>query len=531
MPGPQDTPARTRPRTADRRARRFARGAALMRWRLPSLEGRSVSTAFEDTSGTRLGRAIGPAAAAHPGKSGVYPLLDAHDAFAARILLARAAERSLDIQYYIWNADLTGNLLFEAIHEAADRGVRVRLLLDDNNTWGLDATLAALDSHPCIEVRLFNPILQRRHRLIGYLCDPRRVNRRMHNKSFTADNQATIIGGRNIGDEYFGAHDGALFADLDVLAVGPVAREVSDDFDRYWASASAYPADHILDPARPEDLEGVANRASLIERDPRARVFVDAVHQSDFVTRLLANDLELSWAPVRMLSDDPAKALGRASRRSLLAAKLERILDQPRRELSLVSGYFVPTRTGVRLFTEMARRGVRITILTNALEATDVGIVHAGYVRRREALLRAGIALYETRRQARGPVSDKRAAAHRGSRTMLRKSASTLHAKTFSIDRERVFIGSFNFDPRSVHFNTEIGFVICDPALADRIQRAFEDEIPHSAYQVRLSPKGRLYWLERNGDEVIRHDSEPRTGLLRRSLIRLASWLPIERLL
>jgi putative cardiolipin synthase len=502
-----------------------------MRWRLPSLEGRSVSTAFDDTSDTRLGRAICPMAAAHPGKSGVYPLLDAHDAFAARILLARAADRSLDIQYYIWNADLTGNLMFEAIHAAADRGVRVRLLLDDNNTWGLDATLAALDSHPNIEVRLFNPILQRRHRLLGYLSDPRRLNRRMHNKSFTVDNQATIIGGRNIGDEYFGAHDGALFSDLDVLAVGPVVKEVSDDFDRYWASASAYPASCILDPAQHDGLDDIASRASLIERDPRARVYVDAVQQSEFVTRLLENRLELSWAPVRMVSDDPAKALGRASRRSLLAAKLQQILEQPMRELSLVSGYFVPTRTGVRLFTEMARRGVRITILTNALEATDVGIVHAGYVRRRKALLRAGITLYETRRQARGPVSDKRAAGHRGSKAMVRKSASTLHAKTFSIDRERVFIGSFNFDPRSVNINTEIGFIISDPALADRIQRAFEDEIPHSAYHVCLSPQGRLYWLERNGDQLVRHRIEPRTSLLRRSLIRFASWLPIEGLL
>jgi putative cardiolipin synthase len=502
-----------------------------MRWRLPSLEGRSVSTAFRDTSDTRLGRAIAPMAAAHPGKSGVYPLIDAHDAFAARILLARAADRSLDIQYYIWNNDLTGNLMFEAIRAAADRGVRVRLLLDDNNTWGLDPILAALDSHPNIEVRLFNPVLQRRHRLLGYLSDPRRLNRRMHNKSFTADNQATIIGGRNIGDEYFGAHDGALFADLDVLAVGPVVQEVSDDFDRYWASASAYPADLILDSAPSSGLDGIAGRASLIASEPRAQVFIEAIQHSDFVTRLLANELELSWAPVRMVSDDPAKALGRASRRSLLAAKLQQILEQPRRELSLVSGYFVPTRTGVHLFSEMARRGVKITILTNALEATDVGITHAGYVRRRKALLRAGITLYETKRQARGPVSEKRTVANRGSRAMARKSISTLHAKTFSIDRERVFIGSFNFDPRSVNINTEIGFVISDPGLADRIQRAFEDEVPHSAYQVCLAPDGRLYWLERNGDEVIRHDTEPHTSLLRRCLIRFASWLPIEGLL
>jgi putative cardiolipin synthase len=502
-----------------------------MRWRLPSLDGRTVSTACEDTSDTRLGHAIGPLTAAHPGESGVHPLLDAHDAFAARILLARAADRSLDIQYYIWNADRSGSLLFEALHAAADRGVRVRLLLDDNNTWGLDTILAALDSHPNIEVRLFNPILQRRHRLLGYLLHPRRLNRRMHNKSFTADNQATIIGGRNIGDEYFGAHDGELFADLDVLAVGPVVREVSDDFDRYWASASAYPADRILAPICGDELAALAEHASVIESDPQARAYVEAVEQSPFVTRLLESDLDLSWSTVRMVSDDPAKGLGRISRRKLLMAKLQQILDQPQREVSLVSGYFVPTRIGVRLFTEMARRGIKVTILTNALEATDVGIVHAGYVRRRKPLLRAGVALYETRRQTRGPVSDRRAAGHLGSKAMMHKSGSTLHAKTFSVDRERVFIGSFNFDPRSIHINTEMGFVIHDPVLADRIQRAFEDSVPDSAYQVCLSQSGRLYWIERDGQRIVRHSVEPRTSLLRRSLVWFASWLPIEWLL
>ena len=210
---------------------------------MPSLADRSVSAALRDTSDTRLGRGIEPLVALHPSEAGIYGLADARDAFAVRMLLAQTAEKSLDLQYYIWRGDLTGTLLFDALRAAGDRGVRVRLLLDDNGTPGLDARLAALDAHPNIEVRLFNPFVIRSPRAIGYLTDFFRLNRRMHNKSFTADNQATVIGGRNVGDEYFDAvGEGALdFADLDVLAVGPVVRDVSSDFDRYWASESAYP--------------------------------------------------------------------------------------------------------------------------------------------------------------------------------------------------------------------------------------------------------------------------------------------------
>ena len=206
---------------------------------LPPLDGRTISTRLQNTAESRLGRSIAPLAEAHPGLTGVVPLLSGRDAFAARVRLADVAERSLDVQYYIWHADLSGTLLLDALRRAADRGVRVRLLLDDNNTGDLDETLAALDAQPNIEVRLFNPFAVRQWRPLGYLFDFARLNRRMHNKSFTADNQATVIGGRNVGDEYFAAGQDVLFVDLDVLAVGPIVDEVSRDFDRYWASGSS----------------------------------------------------------------------------------------------------------------------------------------------------------------------------------------------------------------------------------------------------------------------------------------------------
>jgi len=491
---------------------------------LPSLADRSPSTALADTHDTRLGRAIAPRAAAHPGKSGVYPLLDSRNAFAARVLLARAAERSLDVQYYIWRPDLSGTLLFEALHEAAERGVRVRLLLDDNNTAGLDETLAALTGHPNIEVRLFNPFVTRQARWLGYLTDFPRLNRRMHNKSFTVDNQATIIGGRNVGDAYFGATEGVVFVDLDVMAVGPVVQAVSHDFDRYWSSASAYPVDRLLPPAAPARISALASQASLIEREPAARSYMDALRESPFVRELLEGRLRFEWASTHMVSDDPAKGLGRVDGETMLPHQLERIIGEPRTHVDLVSAYFVPTKTGTEALTALARDGVEIRILTNALEATDIAIVHAGYAKWRKALLQAGIRLYELKRLS--PRLERHADSGR-----FGSSGASLHAKTFSVDHARVFIGSFNFDPRSARLNTELGFIIESPTLAKDIEDAFNDHIPQEAYEVHLSDTGDLYWIERHDDRLLRHDTEPGASLWKRAVVWFASLLPIEWLL
>lgn len=491
---------------------------------LPSLENRTSSGALSDTGGTRLGRAISPLVSAHPGKSGIYPLRDARDAFAARAFLAETADRCLDVQYYIWRKDNTGTLLFEALHKAADRGVRVRLLMDDNNTSGLDTTLAALDSHPNIEVRLFNPFVIRKPRALGYLTDFPRLNRRMHNKSFTADNQATIIGGRNVGDEYFGATDGVLFADLDVVAIGPVVNETSDSFDRYWASGSSYPVDRLLPPATSAPLAELAAEALRIEGSPEAAAYASSLRESTFVRDLFQGSLELEWAVARMVSDDPAKGLGLAAPEALLSEKLKQALGEPVTQLRLVSPYFVPTAVGVDWLVGLTKRGVQIQILTNSLEATDVAFVHAGYAKRRKALLKAAITLYELRRATTSPGQKERAGS-------MGSSGSSLHAKTFSVDHARVFIGSFNFDPRSAKLNTEMGFVLESPAIAGQMDAVFRDRVPSDAYEVRLSASGQLYWVERRGEGPLRHDTEPGTSVWQRAWIRFLAVLPIEWLL
>ncbi|MGH7825995.1 MAG: phospholipase D family protein [Candidatus Binatia bacterium] len=497
---------------------------------LPSLENRTTSTSLFDTGTTKLGKAISPLVNAHPEKSGIYSLPDARDAFAARALLARAAERTLDVQYYIWHGDMSGTLLFERLRGAADRGVRVRLLLDDHGTSGIDTTLAALDSHPNIEVRLFNPFVIRKPRAIGYLTDFFRLNRRMHNKSFTADNQVTIVGGRNVGDEYFGATDGLLYVDLDVMAVGPVVTDVSEDFDRYWASESSYPVDRLLPPVNPAQIAELASAALLIEHDPAAVAYMKALRNSFFVRELVRGSLALEWVPTRMVSDDPAKGLGLAAPDALFPQKLKKIIGEPAAEVDLVAPYFVPGAAGVDSFVALTKRGVKIRVLTNSLEATTtMGAVHAGYAKRRKPLLEAGITLYEMRRLS-PVIAAQRSGGLMGSSSSS-SSSSSLHAKTFSVDRSRVFIGSYNFDPRSRELNTELGFVIDSPSLAQQIEAAFNSRVSANAYEVRLSDDGQLYWIERQEGELVRHDTEPGTSFWQRAGVSFMSVLPIEWLL
>ncbi len=492
----------------------------------PMPTNRSISTALslDEARPTALGQAITPLTDTHGGNSGIYPLGDPHDAFATRMLLARAAQRTLDIQYYIWHGDTTGTLLLEALHAAADRGVRVRLLLDDNGTNGLDTELAALNTHPNIEVRLFNPFKFRQFKPLGYLTDFARANRRMHNKSFTADSLATIIGGRNIGDEYFGAADNMLFSDLDVLAIGPVAQEVSNDFDLYWEAKSSWPVDSVLPRVDPAQLDALKGTALATERSPEATTYMKALAASPVIQKLFANELPMEWAPAKMVSDDPAKGQREVNGKQLLIHQLEDIIGKPARHVELVSSYFVPGANGVESFTKLVQQGVRVRILTNSLDATDVTAVHAGYAKRRKDLLAAGVELYESRRQD-GEKQRNESAGPFGS------SGSSLHAKTFAVDRQHFFVGSYNFDPRSAHLNTELGFLIESPVLAQRIEAAFNGAIPKNSYEVRLSDTGELYWLEQREGHTIRHDREPETGFWKQAFVRFLALLPIEWLL
>ena len=416
--------------------------------------------------------------------------------------------------------------MFEALWQAAERGVRVRLLLDDHNTKGLDPTLAALDAHPNLEVRLYNPVLQRDARALNFLTDFARVNRRMHNKSFTADNQVTVVGGRNIGDEYFGAGSGVVFADLDVLAVGPSVREVSNEFDLYWNSPSAYPAAGFVGTPGPDaaavlEAQFAANRA-----DPDSAAYIEAVRVTPLVRDILDRRLPFEWTTARLFHDDPAKTLDTAMRTDvLLFPQLVQSIGRPQTSFDLISPYFVPGADGTASLAALARSGVKVRILTNSLAASDEKSVHSGYAKRREELLRAGVQLFELKPTAGKEARD---AGH----DVGKSSAAGLHAKTFAVDRSRIFVGSFNFDQRSALLNTEMGLVIDSPTLAQRLATAFDAAVPKVAYEVRLAPRGGgLVWIEQTAAGENRHDTEPDTTWSMRIGVEMLSLLPIEWLL
>ena len=494
---------------------------------LPPLEGRTPSTAMLDTVGTTVGHAVADAAAAHPGTSGVHAIPNPLDAFAARMLLARAAERSIDAQYYIWRGDQVGNLLLEALWQAADRGVRVRLLLDDVGTLDLDSTVAMLGAHPNIEVRIYNPFAQRTGRALGFLTDFERLNRRMHNKSFTVDNQATVVGGRNIGNEYFAADSGVVFADLDVIAVGPVVREVSSQFDLYWNSGSAYPATALLGSPPPQSREGLGAKFAATREDPACAPYLEAVRSTPIVRELIDRTLALEWTTVRLLYDDPQKTLDTTGRSDvLMLPQLLQSMGPARAELDLVSPYLVPGEQGTAALVATAARGVKVRVLSNSLSSNDASVVHAGYAKRRVDLLRAGIDIYELKATRPRKLHEDE---HEG---MGSTGAAALHAKTLAVDGQRVFVGSMNMDPRSARLNTELGMVIDSPALARRLAGAFDSLVPQVAYRVRLMPDGRsLEWIERTASGEIRYDSEPNTRWLTRVGVGFMSILPIDSLL
>lgn len=504
---------------------------------LPPLDGRSISSATPTsaTQGTVLGhklQRLRQQAQPQAEDSGIFPLTGPSEAFAARVLLAQTAEKTLDVQYYIWRADTSGLMLLHALWQAAERGVRVRLLLDDGGSAGLDSILHALNQHPHIEVRLFNPLVLRWPRTLGYMLDVARTNRRMHNKSFTTDSQASIVGGRNIGDEYFGTLQETLFYDLDVLAAGPVVQDIAQDFDRYWASLSAYPLERIVTVPYALDLPTLRARMAQAAASEQGQRYQQALQHSSLRRWLQQGNPAWLWAPAHLVSDHPAKALGQANGQQLMGAQLARAIGQPRHTVDLVSPYFVPTAAGIQALQQLRAQGIQVRVLTNALEATDVALVHAGYTRYRPQLLRLGVELYELRRQTPPPALQ--ADVPRSQRRwLLASSGSSLHAKTFAIDGTRAFVGSFNFDPRSVLLNTEMGLLIESPVLAERIHSAFDEAVPWHAYRVQLGEDGRLQWHSTLPATQAPHIEyrEPNSRWYKRWGLWLLQHLPIEPLL
>jgi len=497
---------------------------------LPAQPERTASTALTDTADTPLGKVLALRLAQHPGESLFYPLTSGPDALAARLAMARAAQRSLDLQAYIFDTRNTGAAVLGDIIDAAERGVRVRLLIDDLHTEGMDKLLAAVDSHPNIEVRLFNPFAGRSARWLQLLGDFGRLDRRMHNKSMTVDNQLSLVGGRNIGDAYFSARADIDYSDLDVLIAGPAVPQVSAAFDEYWNSELSYPVAALIREGKDAPVEIRSLRKRLEAKG-------DQAHASPFVQELLhsglAKEIETGHMPAysgtaTVVADKPDKATQQAGNDGDAIARLEQLISRATREVVLVSPYFVPDDDGEALLIALAKRGIHVRILTNSYAATDVRAVHAGYVPHREALLAAGIEVYELKPNAYAElVGQSRRSPWPAS------SRATLHAKNYIVDQRLVFIGSLNMDPRSARLNTETEVVLDSPALTQRILKGMESRLQDIAYRVELHADAdgsnrHLIWITHEQGQEKTYDSEPGMTALGHLGIGVMRILPIK---
>lgn len=471
---------------------------------------------------TLLDRGIAAQVKDAGGASGLAALSDSLDAFAARALAARSAGRSLDLMYYIWHHDLTGRLLAHEMLAAADRGVRVRLLLDDINTRGRDPLYLALDSHPNIEVRLFNPSLARESELrrgIEMALRAFAFTRRMHNKAWIADGRIAIVGGRNIGDEYFDATEAESFRDLDLVLLGPLVQQTEAVFDLFWNSGVTIPIHALARKGRRRRAKLGTLRVRLADLavSSTAKPYLDRVHDRLSMTGMFSDGLRIHWTDsARVISDPPEKALARGAGNWLMREIFPAIVAA-KQTVEITSPYFVPGPEGTATLVELVARGVDVAVLTNSLAATDVAAVHGGYAPCRLPLLRGGVRLYELR-----PDADRQRISLFGSR------GASLHTKAFSVDGHVGFVGSFNFDPRSAALNTEMGVLFEHDGLAADMHALFERETrPDMSYRLDLDG-GTLIWEGEIKGTLRTLRREPEATRMRQLVATVVGWLPIH---
>lgn len=461
----------------------------------------------------------------HPQRSGFRLLAGATNALMSRVALADHAERSIDLQYFIFNDDATGRLIAQRLMAAADRGVRVRILLDDFELSSKYSLLDALNVHPNISVRVFNPFRARAPaplKAVELLLEWRRLNRRMHNKSFIVDNDVAIIGGRNIGDAYFDADGTNNFRDLDVVAIGPVVAAASRTFDTYWNSDAAYPVAAFGTPGHPE--RDLARTRAALAHD--ARQFAQSDYAQASLDKLPGGATAdrngaWFWGAASLIADEPGKVDEQDDPALRIVPRIKTLISSAHQEVLLISPYFVPGNSGTRLLCDVIRRGTAVEVLTNSLESTDSAAAQAGYAHYRRKLLECGVQLYELR-----SVQRKTQSATSGETW----SGTSLHAKAVVIDRTLVFIGSMNMDQRSRLLNTEMGVIVDSAELA----QAVADFVAHAteadrAYHVEWrADSHRMLWTDSEGSAV---RFEPGAGVKRHLEVMLLGLLPIEGLL
>jgi len=499
---------------------------------------RSESAALAHPEETRLGRQFENAAAEHNGNSGFRIIPVGADGFLTRMQVIQAAERTLDLQYFIFRGDETGRLLTGAVLRAADRGVRVRILIDDGETVAGDGQITALEAHPSVEIRIFNPFAYRGSsmllRAVEFLFNASRLDYRMHNKLLVVDNAVALIGGRNIGDQYFQIDPDAQYADDDVFAAGPIARQLSATFDEYWNNALSIPSE-ALSGGKSSHSALNEHRQDLKEESQQLKAdgvdYVKRVASGEPFNGMLSGRLPLIWAPAQLICDSPDKKkvesgemVGRLMNRAVANATVA-----VQSELLMVTPYLIPGEEGTQLFKELRQRNVRVRVLTSSLESSTVLLAQAGYMHYRVPLLENGVELYEIRSLLGNARGSGQTAA------ISRYGNYSLHAKLFVLDRQRLFIGSMNFDQRSMHLNTEIGLIIDSPALAQQVAARFEAMVhPANAYalELRSDPAGgppSLVWHTQEDGKSVEYDVEPARSDWQRIKVNVLTLLPMDK--
>lgn len=517
---------------------------------LPQDVERRPSSALADWQATPLGQ-VTARSSPDPALSGFHLVSSGEEAYGTLVTLADRATRTLDLQYYIVAADESSREILRHVRAAAERGVHVRLLVDDLHSDGKDPAFLRFARHPNIEVRYFNPFpggrFSKATRFLSSLTDVRRVNRRMHNKVFIADNALAMTGGRNIGNAYFLRAPDTNFVDLDVIVAGPAVRRLSEAFDRYWNSEFAFPVESLAreqQPGRPGAAPGMpasspggpeqalvdeaaqreAERKRLEASGMTAPARIDPGKSFLALELSKGGKLPLDWARASVLVDDPAKVSPDKLQDSdgSLIDEFAKMVNSAREEVILITPYFVPGERGVQWLTGLSARGVKVRVLTNSLAATDSPIVHVGYKRYRKDLLRGGVELHELKtrlnRQQRA-VGD------------FKSSQASLHVKAAVVDRTHLFVGSMNLDPRSVTQNTETGIIVENARLAGRVAQLFSGAIGENSWRVQLSPEGKVQWVDGSGKDAVVLDTEPDTKWSERIWVDvLAPFTPEELL-
>jgi len=467
------------------------------------------SVAIEDTSDTHFGRAANGWAGLHGGQSGFFPFVNGMDALGARLDMIEKAEKSVDLQYFLMKDDTAGLVVTSALIEAADRGIRVRFLLDDVFTSASDQTLLLLSQHPNIEVRLFNPVSRRGLYSLNFVGSFSKANRRMHNKSFTVDNAISIVGGRNIADEYFQLKDDAVFADFDVLAFGEVAKAISSSFDIYWNHQLAIPIEQLVDATDGESLESQRSRLADDAKATYEGVYKEAL-SSEILQDLIIGNQPLFVANAVVIADDPDKLVNPVGAEYMgLATDVDQLLRNAKQELIFISPYYVPGDGGVGYARDLVEKGVRVVVVTNSLASNNHVAVHSGYSGYRKDVIEAGVELFEVRANAGKEVQGGEG-----------PGVLTLHTKLILIDRRYLFVGSLNLDPRSLEINAEMGLLIDSEELVGAMAAGIERDVPSVAYRVELDDKGRLRWHGQIDGEPVTERTEP----LASTWLRFKAW-------